>query len=242
MLRHEFAIAIDGIFQAEIFEIKRCVTVVQSHTLAVGSEGETHILIHLLHLEQFGRDAAVGGDYTISAEVGIVRHIAETAAVVEIFLGFAVFVEALVHPIPDAAAYHAFALIFDVIPIFFEVADGITHGVSIFAEDIWLLCTVLVHFHHRFDRGIHVRIDVGHLVLTFVMNGTRVEGSHCLIFSLDVATTARLVAERPNHHRGVVLVALHQAHSAVYIGFFPIGIAAEAVIAVTFLVGFVDYI
>ena len=242
VLRHEFAIAIDGIFQAEIFEIKGYVAVVQSHALAVGSECEAHILIHFLHFEQFWCDATVGGDYTVGAEVGIVRHVAEAAAVVEIFLGFAVFVEALVYPVPYAAAYHALAVIFDVVPIFFEVAYGVTHGVSILAEHIWLLSAVLVHLHHRFDRGIHVRVDVGYFVLTFVVDGSRVEGAHCLIFGFDVASAARLVAERPYYHRRVVLIALHQAHGAVYIGFFPVGIACQAVIAVTFLVGFVYYI
>ena len=133
-------------------------------------------------------------------------------------------------------------MIFDVIPVFFEVAYGITHGVGVFAEHIGLLSTVLVHLHHRFDRGIHVRVDVGYFVLTFVVDRTRVEGAHCIIFGLDIASAARFVAKRPYHHRWVVLIALHQAHGAVYIGFFPVGIACQAVIAVTFLVGFVYYI
>ena len=153
-------------------------------------------MIHLLHLKKLWCNAAVRSDNTVAAEVLVVWLVAEATAVIEAVFGFAWHIQALVNPVPDATANHALAVIFDIIPIFLKITDRVAHSVGIFTHDIRLLIAVLVHAYHTFDRRIHVRIDVGNLVLSLVVDRTAVEGAHCIAFGNDIAARSRCQATR----------------------------------------------
>ena len=95
---------------------------------------------------------------------------------------------------------------------------------GILAEEERLGGILTVLSYHAVERGIHARIDVGGLVHAFVMDDAVVESTHGITLGHDIAAAARLVAQRPENDRGMVLVALNHAHGTVDISFFPLGI------------------
>ncbi len=83
---------------------------------------------------------------------------------------------ALVYPVPDTSADGAVGG-FDVVPVFFEIADGIAHGVGVFADKVraGVRHAVLVFKHTH--AGVHAgsQIGIGPVFLPFVVDHTGVK-------------------------------------------------------------------
>ena len=199
-------------------------------------------MVHFLHLDQFWRHPAVGSHDAVAAEIEVVRFVAEATAEIVAVRQFAVFVDTLVHPVPDATAYHAAGVVFDIIPIFVEVADRITHRVCIFAKEERLVALLFVLLLHRLDGRIHAGIHVGDPVLSFVVDRARIEFACFLVYGVEVLAVAGLVAHRPEDDGRVVLVALDHADHTVYIGRQPAFLVADRMVAVALDIGFVHHV
>ena len=197
----------DGVLEVEGREVEEVVGVAQGHLLVGCAERrELDVLINALHLREFGRPSAVSGNQTIVDEVALVgTGIVRACAILEIavlgeraVLDILCGVDGLVHEVPDATA-DAVGASFDVVPIFLEIADGIAHGVSIFADEIGLAAVVIggsgLDFSHR---GVHFRAEVRGCCSSaggsFVMDDARVECAHCIVGCIEILATTGLVA------------------------------------------------
>ena len=90
--------------------------------------------IHRLHLLVFGRGLAVAAHDAFHAEGLEVGHVAEVAAVGCHALALPFHENAFVGPFPDKSTEHPGVTV-DLVPVFLEVAEGIAHGMGIFAGD-----------------------------------------------------------------------------------------------------------
>ena len=205
---------------------------------------EVNILVHLLDLEQLGCDVAVGCDDAVAAEVLVVGIVAEAAAVVHVLGRLAPFAETLIHPVPDAAAYHALAFELDVVPIFLQVADGVAHCVSIFAEveRTTLQVSLLVETYHVVYPGVHAAVHIRYFVHAFIVDEAVVEFLNGLLRSDKVIAAAAFVAHAPEDDAGMIAVAKHHTHLSVNILSLPFRVLRQAVIAVTLNVCFVHHV
>ena len=70
-------------------------------------------------------------------------------------LDAACVVDALVNPVPDAAASDTVAALDDV-PVFLEVAYSLTHSVSILTDEVRLAIESVAVLQHTLDLRIHV--------------------------------------------------------------------------------------
>ena len=175
-------------------------------------------MVHFFHFDQFRSYLAVGSYDTVTAEIKIVRFVAEATAEVVTVRQFAIFVDTLVHPVPDTTAYHAAGMVFDIIPIFIEVTDRITHCMRIFAKEERFVALLLVLLLHRLDGRIHSGIHVGDPVFAFIMDRTRIEFAGFLVYGVEVFAVTGFVTHRPEDDGRVVLVTLDHANHTVYIG------------------------
>ena len=82
-----------------------------------------------------GWGGAVGPDQAVGAEVLVVGHVAEVAAVGPVVLALGVgLLDAVVEPLPDEAALEAVVGL-EGLEIFVEAAVAVAHGVGELAED-----------------------------------------------------------------------------------------------------------
>ena len=200
------------------------------------------ILIDFLHLLQLGRNAAVGRHNAVAAEVVVVGNVAKRASEIQFPVLGAGPHDGLVHPVPDAGAYHTLRLVLYVIPVFGQVADGVSHGVGILAEEERLFAPVPVLGFHIFQGRIHAGVEIGHLVLALIMHGTAVQGLYGIPFRHYIAALAALVAQAPEQHRGVQAVPADHPHGTVGIGRSPGRHVADGLVAVALLVRLVHYV
>ena len=205
---------------------------------------EVNVLIDLLHFDELRRDVPVGRDDAVATEIIVVRIVAKATAIVHIGLGFSPFAKALVHPIPDASAYHALAFELNVVPIFLKITDGIAHGVCIFAEEegASLQIGLLIKPNHVVEAGIHTAVHVGNLVHSFVMDEAIVQFLYGLFARDEVLAAATFVAHAPEDNARMVAVAQHHAHLSVDILCLPLWVLRETMVAVAFNVCLVHHI
>ena len=109
-------------------------------------------------------------------------------------------------------------MVFDIIPIFVEIADRIPHRVCIFAKEERFFAFFLVLLLHRLDGRIHTGIHIGDPVLTFVVDRTWIELACFFIYGVEVFAVTGFVTHRPEDDGRVVLVTLDHANHTVYIG------------------------
>ena len=154
-------------------------------------------------------------------------------------------VDSLVYPVPDGSAYGRRA-VFYTFPIFFQVADGVAHGMGIFAEKHGLVETIDISIH-PFHVGIHFAVHIAETVTaiflavacTFVVYRAVVQPFGCVVAGLEVAAPARFVAQAPEDDARMVAVAQHHAVDAVYESWNPRRHVADALVGMVFQVGFV---
>ena len=161
-------------------------------------------LMSKLHLCQLGSLATLGSYHTIRAEVALVRagEVVTSVQTTNTLLQFQRFVDSLVHPVPDTATDSSVALL-HTLHVLGQVADGITHSMSIFAKEHGFvhIAGVLCHPVHR---GVHLGVEVGVGATTevavdtcsLVVYGTSTVHLVCsLVAILEVGTGTCLVTQ-----------------------------------------------
>ena len=169
------------------------------------------------------------------------------AGLIELALGGFGFAEALIDPVPDAAALEE-ALFFKEHPVVPEVAGGVAHGVGVFALDEGtLFCERLLFFRAcifftLFERGIHgsVEVDVGLLLGALVVDGVFDGGAFAdpLGAGFEADAVSGFVPEGPHDDGSVVLEGVDHVGDAIEVGGGPGGVFGEGFFAVTHAVGF----
>ena len=140
----------------------------------------------------------------------------------------------LVHPVPDGAAAGAAARLED-LPVLVEAAVAVAHRVRVLALDEGAGVSVRRLPSHVRGALVHVAddVDVRLLLGPLVVDGP---GGVALVDPLrrghEVDAVARLVAERPDDHGGVVLERLDVPSGAVEVGLFPLRLVPERLVRV----------
>ena len=205
-------------------------------------------LVCSLHLAEFGALLAGGGNDAVGAEVALVGTGIVVARVeaVDVLLHFGRVEYGLVHPVPYAAA-DAAVRVFDDVPVFVEVSDGVTHGMGIFADEHRLVEVRGVPVH-PFHVGIHFGVEVGIRLsavrtadaCALVVYGTCGVESVCFVVArLEVRSGSCLVAQAPHHDAGMVPVACDEACNAVREGRNPRFHVRNALVGMVFEVSLV---
>ena len=135
---------------------------------------------------------------------------------------------------------------FDDVPIFVEVSNGVAHGVCIFTEEHRFVesGSVLVHPRHA---GVHFGIEVREAsaavtvpaASAFVVYGSAVESFGFVVAGSEVFTVACLVSKAPHDHGRMVSVSCHHACDSVAEGGNPGSAVADSLVGMVFEVGFV---
>ena len=190
--------------------------------------------VHRLHQPRAGVRFSVREEQSVHTEIAVVVVFAVVAAV---GIGAVGVLDRVVAPLPNAAAHRAVAAI-DRLPIAFERTGTDAHRVRIFAHKVGFGIksrggVAVSIFVDELGRRIHLRDDVigeprrAHNSL--VVHGYGRKLFEARIAVVLIAPAARLVAERPHHDAGIVLVALvHTLHS-VPIKLLPCGMVADRV-------------
>ena len=152
------------------------------------------ILVDFLHFPQLRSNLTISRHNPVTTEIIVVRAITEAASKIIMIGRLSGHINALIHPIPDASSDHTFRMMLNIIPVFFQITDGVSHRMSIFTKDIRLVTGLLVLFDHTFNRRIHTGIHIGHIVHSFIMDITVVYRFGRLIGSLKITTTTGLIA------------------------------------------------
>ena len=169
---------------------------------------ELDVLIDALHLGKLAGGLTVGGDDTVVHEVALVRClgivIAVAVLVETVHLEFACLLVlirhyCLVNPVPDTTT-HTIGTALHHIPVLLEIAHGMTHSMSILAHEVGLTHTVDISLHGGYI-AVHDAIDVGWRSVgtssTFVVDGTRIKSTSCIVGMVEVDATVALVAKAP---------------------------------------------
>ena len=171
---------------------------------------------------------AVRPDDAVRHEIAVVRHIAEVAAIgpVRLALWIELF-DAVVNPFPDVAALEA-VMFFDCVPIIREAAVAVAHGVRIFTHDqrapayarLGPFDEILDFRIHRANHVAHAHAAVPALAgpgadRAFVMQRPRrIRAAGIAGGRVVIRPVAGFIAQRPENHAGMILVALdHAAHA-----------------------------
>ena len=198
-----------------------------------------------LGLEQPGRRSPVGEDQAVDDEVAVVHGFAEVAAVGEVpFALRGDLGDPVVDPLPDEPPVQAGVPV-EQFGVVGQAARAVAHGVPVFAQHHGQAATVLVVLGVRGDGfltaadrvefvvpGVHPAVDIGveGVGLALVVDQpARVAAADPPGHLLQVAAGARLVAQRPDDHAGMVLVPLDGALDPVQAGRPPAGIVAGVV-------------
>ena len=255
---HFLAVLKYRVLQFQMLQVVEVVGILNGQCLLIRLEiKEFHKLVNLFDLCHFGRPGTIGRHQTIVDKVLLVIPIAVVVA--GAVFGHAVrsertaldvgsIVNRLVDQVPDATA-NTILRFFDGIPVFLEVADGITHSMSVFAHEVGLTAPVVVGIAFSFTHcGIHhtpqVRVVGIAARSSFVVNDTRVELLGQVVSRLEVVARSAFVTQAPEHDRGEVAVAHYHAAHAVFVHGLSLGVtrnsvAAIAPVVVAFDVGFV---
>ena len=166
--------------------------------------------------------------------------------------GTAVFFcpQPLVFEVPDEPSLQA--RLFPVeVPILFESAQAVAHGVCVLALNQGAqVLGLLGKFGQVFQVCIHGTVDVGVPFLKGPFVGDvsrRVHGLHAAIGGVKIDAIAGFVAQRPADDGGVVSVSGNHALGAGHMGFFPKWVVAQRAVqvvshAMRLNVGFIDHV
>ncbi len=204
-----------------------------------------------LVLPHRGLRPSIGPDHPVAHEIAVVRRLAEVAAVGPV--GPAVgqgLDQAVVEPLPDEPALEPGSR-FDRVPVVGEVAVAVAHRVRELAHDqrMALEAGAGVIDDGR-DRRVHRAGDVADALVArpVVADGALVVERPARVVAAQpggrgvvVEAVARLVAERPEDDRRMVLVALrHPRHAIDPLREIPVVVAQGALEGVRFDVGLAD--
>ena len=237
---YQFTIVADLVDVVIFIDVGEIVAV--DHTDVTTVMHELQRLIDVLHLVIVGMGFAVGTNQTVDAEVDVVGFVAKVTTVGEV----AVFLQSLVHPVPDGAATDGRVGV-NHVPVLLQVAHGVAHGMCVlthherFVGDCLCILSEVV--------GVEVTV-VPDATVTAVAVVERRTGAVQLFYSvvhrLDVRTYSPFVAEAPENDAGMVEIALHERFRPVHMTLLPSQVVAHLFvgIAVTMglVIGFVHHI
>ncbi len=243
---YRFAVAQHGVAQRKnVGKVGEGIFVFQRELLS-GKRHKVYIAVNIFHLGEFRCPLASRSDDAVAHEVALeaLDAVVELSVVVArrvvVQSGFCInerqsgfyaarVIQALVNPIPYAAACNGLAA-FYYVPVFLQVSHGLAHGMGILANEVGLVVEASLLALHYLYLGIHVASEVGvalAVVVAFIVHegiATRQKSFHAVVGGLEVDPSARLVAQRPEHYARVVAVAQHHALGAVNIGSLPGGV------------------
>ena len=194
-------------------------------------EVEFQILISGFHLHKFRGHFAKRCHHAVAAEIALMRAgevvAGAQAALIGAVENLAGLVDALIHPVPDGAAYGG-AAVFDAFPIFAQVTYGCTHRMGIFADKHRLFKRIDI-FVHPFHAWIHLRIEVAEAVAAIffaiasalVVHKAVVEALGSIVACPEIVAASVFVTQTPEYHARVIAVALNHALHAVYKRRYP---------------------
>ena len=192
-----------------------------------------NVLMHFLCFVVVGMRYAIRRDESVDAERPVVGLVAEIAAIGKEFFvrRIAAHVKSLVNPIPDGTANDAGVGIDDV-PILAEVAEGVAHGVGVFAHEEGAVGRAFGHRAETVGMGIGVVEDVGLVEVGVAIDGAcLVNAKDGLTHSHHIAASTTFVAERPPDNRRMVLVALDKGAGTIDVRCHPQRVVAHDGIA-----------
>ena len=194
--------------------------------------------------------ASIGVDQAVHAEVAVVGVVPEVTAVGEVGIGDAILTDGggVVDELPDTAAHEAILGV-DHIPILLQTAGAVAHGVGVLAEEqgLGVDMAVKVGGADIVGGGVHTALHVDEIVLQSIPDllvglalhvpPQTVGGAAGCVLAMDqalgvagmevlahfalVLAHARLVAQGPHEHAGVVLVPLEHPLHAIQVGGGP---------------------
>ena len=195
--------------------------------------------VDILVFHQTGAGSSVGIYQTINTEVAVMGPFTAITAVQVLCLAVLsnTGVDCVVTPLPDETAAHDVMLL-DELPVVFQVAGAVAHGVCIFAHQEGLVRVGVQITLQTLQGRVHiaVQVDVGEIILTLaaavlaalIMGQTSgIEmlgpGKGCL----EAASVGAFITHGPADDRGAVLVTLDAALGAVHGCFQKFGIICE---------------
>ena len=193
-----------------------------------------------LQLGERGVGGPVGPDDAVGAEVGVVRLLAEVAAVGPVVPACSSRTpDPVVEPLPDESALER-VMALEGREVVREPAVRVAHRMRVLAEDHRPeIVGALGPGHDRVELGVHRAHDVGRamparpvvLDRTLVVEGPRrVAASDPAGGRVVIRPVAALVPERPADHAGMVLVALDHVARALEEGARIALVLAELVV------------
>ena len=210
-------------------------------------EGEENGRVDGGELGQPGGRGVVGQDHAVHHEVAVVDDLSEVAAVgVELGALLGPAEQPVITPFPDEAAVQP-AVAGGQRIVLSERTRSVAHGVRVLAHQERFAAdpaglgrpAAVEGTGFTTDRcgldqvRVHPRVDVGVRagVITLVVHGAfGVPGVHPLGGGGQVDSGAGLVAERPDHHAGMVLVPFHGAFDPIQVAVLPPRIVARVVL------------
>ena len=200
---------------------------------------DTGRTMNVLILHQTGAGSSVREHQAIDAEVAVMGPFAAVTAVQ--ILSLAILgdtgVDSVVAPLPNEAAAHNVVFL-DELPVIFQIAGAVTHGVRILAHQEGLVRVGIQIALQAFHRGIHitVQINVGEIILTLaaavlgafiVGQSGRIEvlgpGQSCF----KAAAIGAFIAHGPADNRGTVLISLDTQLGTVHGCFHKVGVICK---------------
>ena len=180
----------------EVLVVNLELTVLQSLVL------NPYVLVVVLYLVSMWVQTAVGSNDTITVKVMVGSRIASVVATVcknLLTCNLALVAQSLVNKVPDVATL-IFGVLTDDVPILFESAHRVTHGVGILTlyQRTWIvalgifLAVLVTHIHRTEDIGLAVVACLLKLAWTGV-----VISLHPVVCLLKVWSVSSLVTQAP---------------------------------------------
>ena len=190
---------------------------------------EVEVLIIELDFLHLRRQLAVCKQDAVTAEVAVVRAVAEVAAVRQRILAVAVLVpNGLVNEIPDEAALIERFLVRQV-RVLVHAADAVAHRMRVLAADEWLIAVLREELLDGGDRRVHLALHIARAVVAaipedvlVVDEARRVCMTEVLAHHVEVLAAAGLVAAGPDQDGCMILVALEHGFRAVEDDILPL--------------------
>ena len=201
-----------------------------------------YILIYGFYFFQFRRFVACGRNDAIWTEIALMRSgkIITGMQTINSLFHFTGFVNGLIYPVPYGTAY-GWCAAFYTIPVFFQIADGISHGMCIFTNEHRFIECVDISVHPLHAR-IHFRIQITETIATvfftvaspFVVHGAIVKTLGCIVACLEVASTSCFISQTPEYNAWMIAVAQYHTVNAIDEGGNPRGHVTDGLVGMVF--------
>ena len=154
-------------------------------------------------------------------------------------------IDGLIYPVPDSSA-DGRSTAFDAVPVFFQVTDGISHGMGILTDEHRFVKRADIRIH-PFHTRIHLGIQVAETVTpvwfsvagTFVMDRTCIQLAGRIVTCLEIAAAAGLISQAPEDDTRMIPVAEYHPVNPVDEGWNPRRHVTDRLVGMVFQVGLI---